>query len=123
MNKNRPTRNLKYFFAELMILIIGITASFALNEYWQQRMEMKQEVQLLNSFKNNLVNDSTMLFAGIDIMTNQIESAQQLRLMSPDAAYTDSIALDVVTLLSYIPFNSEDITYQEMKSLGTTYII
>ena len=61
MNKNRPTRNLKYFFAELMILIIGITASFALNEYWQQRMEMKQEVQLLNSFKNNLVNDSTML--------------------------------------------------------------
>jgi len=123
MNKNRPTRNLKYFFAELMILIIGITASFALNEYWQQRMEMKQEVQLLNSFKNNLVNDSTMLFAGIDIMTNQIESAQQLILMSPDAAYTDSIALDVVTLLSYIPFNSEDITYQEMKSLGTTYII
>jgi len=86
-------------------------------------MEMKQEVQLLNSFKNNLVNDSTMLFAGIDIMTNQIESAQQLILMSPDAAYTDSIALDVVTLLSYIPFNSEDITYQEMKSLGTTYII
>jgi len=123
MNKNRPTRNLKYFFAELMILIIGITASFALNEYWQQRREMKQEVQLLNSFKNNLVNDSTMLFAGIDIMTNQIESAQQLILMSPDAAYTDSIALDVVTLLSYIPFNSEDITYQEMKSLGTTYII
>lgn len=123
MNKQKPTRNLTYFIAELMILIIGITVSFALNEYRQRQKEAKQEVQLLKSFRANLVNDSTILSVGTELMTNQIESAQRLIALGQDNSFTDSVALDVVTLLSYIPFNSEDITYQEMKSLGTNYII
>ncbi len=123
MKKNGPSRNIKYFLAELMILIIGISVSFALNEYRQQKREEKQEVQLLESFKANLINDSTILSRGAALMASQIESAQRLILLSQDATFTDSTALDVVTLLSYIPFNSEDITYQEMKSLGTNHII
>lgn len=123
MNKNRPTRNFKYFFAELMILIIGITVSFALNEYWQQKREQKQEVQLLQSFKTNLINDSLWLTAGIELMENQVASARRLLLLGGNASFTDSVALDVVTLLSYAPFDPEDITYQEMKSLGTNHII
>jgi len=123
MKKNGSSRNIKYFLAELMILIIGISVSFVLNEYRQQKREEKQEVQLLESFKANLINDSTILSGGVELMTSQIESAQRLILLSKDAPFTDSTALDVVTLLSYIPFNSEDITYQEMKSLGNTYII
>lgn len=123
MNKNRPSRNLKYFFAELMILIIGITVSFALNEYWQQKREEKQEVQLLKSFKANLINDSTVLSTGVEFMERQVESGRRLVLLDENSSFTDSTALDVVTLLSYIPFNPEDITYQEMKSLGTSHII
>lgn len=123
MNKNRPTRNFKYFFAELMILIIGITVSFALNEYWQQKREEKQEVTLLESFRANLINDSLWLTSGVEVMESQVKSAQNLLSLSPNASFTDSTALNVVTLLSYIPFNPEDITYQEMKSLGTNHII
>lgn len=123
MNKNRPTRNLKYFIAELMILIIGISVSFALNEYWQQRREQRQEVVLLQSFKDNLINDSTILSGGSDLMQTQIEAAQKLIGLSQDATFDDSVVINVVTLLSYIPFDAEDITYQEMKSLGSTHII
>lgn len=123
MNKNRPTRNFRYFFAELMILIIGITVSFALNEYWQQKREEKQEVQLLKSFKTNLINDSTVLSTGAEFMKSQVEAGRRLILLDENSSFTDSTALDVVTLLSYIPFNPEDITYQEMKSLGTSHII
>ncbi len=123
MNKHRPSRNLKYFFAELMILIIGITVSFALNEYWQQKREEKQEIQLLKSFKANLINDSTLLSVGAEFMDSQVESARRLILLNENAPFTDSTALDVVTLLSYIPFTPEDITFQEMKSLGTSHII
>ncbi|MBO3699160.1 hypothetical protein [Roseivirga sp. E12] len=123
MNKNKSSRNLKYFLAELMILIIGISVSFVLNEYRQQKREESQEVQLLQSFKANLINDSTILSGGAKLMASQIESAERLILLSKGAPFTDSTALDVVTLLSYIPFNSEDITYQEMKSLGINHII
>ncbi|OEK02164.1 hypothetical protein BFP97_11805 [Roseivirga sp. 4D4] len=123
MKKNGSSRNIKYFLAELMILIIGISVSFVLNEYRQQKKEERQEVQLLKSFKANLINDSTILSAGSELMSKQIESARRLILLPNDAPFKDSTALDVVTLLSYLPFNPEDITYQEMKSLGTTYII
>lgn len=123
MERKKPVRNLRYFLAELFILIIGITVSFALNEYWQQKREEKQEVVLLKSFKNNLVSDSTLLSLGVDFMESQTEAAQKLILLSPNAGYTDSLALNVVTLLSYIPFDPQDITYEEMKSLGNSQII
>lgn len=123
MERKRPIRNLRYFFAELLILIIGITVSFALNEYWQQKREQKQEVVLLKSFKNNLVNDSTVLSVGVTFMEKQTESAQKLILLSPNTVYSDSLAMNVVTLLSYIAFDPQDITYEEMKSLGNSHII
>lgn len=123
MERKRPIRNLRYFFAELLILIIGITVSFALNEYWQKKREQKQEVALLRSFKNNLVSDSTLLSVGSDLIENQIKSAEKLILLDPKATFSDSLAFNVMTLLSYIPFDPQDITYEEMKSLGTTHII
>lgn len=123
MERKRPVRNLRYFFAELLILIIGITVSFALNEYWLQKREEKQEVLLLQSFKNNLINDSLFFSTGIDILDSQIESAEKLVLLEPTATYKDSLVLNVVTLLSYLPFDPQDVTYEEMKSLGNTHII
>ena len=123
MERKRPIRNLRYFFAELLILIIGITVSFALNEYWLQKREQKQEVLLLQSFKNNLINDSLFFSTGIEILDSQIESAEKLVLLEPTVIYNDSLVLNVVTLLSYLPFDPQDVTYEEMKSLGNTHII
>ena len=123
MNRNKPKRNLPYFLAELLILIIGITVSFALNEYRQDRKEGEQEILLLKSFKDDLVRDSTVLSFGIDLMTSQIEASQKLVLLEPKATFSDSAVINTVTLLSYIPFSPQNIAYEEMKSLGNTHII
>ncbi|MFY0593638.1 hypothetical protein [Roseivirga sp.] len=123
MKTNKSSRNLRYFFAELLILIIGITVSFALNEYWQGKREEKQEKLLLTSFKDDLIRDSTVLSFGTDLMESQIEAAQKIITINPNDVPLDSLNLYAVTLLSYVPFNPQNITYEEMKSQGNTYII
>ncbi len=123
MSKNRPVRDIRYFLAELLILIIGITASFALNEYRVQKREQNQERELILNFKSNLISDSLLLSSGSDIIKTQIEAAQRLLLLKPRTDYKDSIAIDMLQMMSYYPFEPNDITYQEMKSVGNTHII
>lgn len=123
MAKNRPTRNFPYFLAELLILVIGISISFLLNEYRVQQKEKRQEVDLLNSFKSNLISDSTQLSLAIKQTELQIESGQRVLALAPRTAFKDSLALDVIRLLSYYSMKPTDITYQEMKSVGNTHII
>ncbi|OEK06440.1 hypothetical protein [Roseivirga misakiensis] len=123
MKTNKSSRNLRYFLAELLILIIGITVSFALNDYRQSKKEEKQEKLLLSSFKADLARDSTVLKFGVDLMDRQIEAAQKIITTDPNTVPIDSLNLNTVTLLSYVPFNPQSITYEEMKSLGNTHII
>ena len=123
MKKNRPTRNFRYFLAELFILVIGISISFVLNEYRIKQQEKRQEVELLNNFKSNLVNDSTQLNVAIRQTEAQIESGRRLLTLPPRAGFKDSLVFDVVMMLSYYSMKPTDITYQEMKSVGSTHII
>lgn len=123
MKKNRPVRDIRYFLAELLILIIGISASFALNEYRVQQREQNQERELILNFKSNLISDSLLLSGGSNVMKTQIEAAQRLLQLEPKSDYKDSIAIDMLQMMSYYPFEPNDITYQEMKSVGNTHII
>ncbi|GHE51292.1 hypothetical protein [Roseivirga thermotolerans] len=122
MKKESSFKKFRYFLAELLILIIGITASFALNEFRVNKQEQRQQKDLLKSFKANLVVDSTILHQGIKQLEGQLKNAQKLLVNTP-AEYSDSTVVWVVSLLNYVPFSSNDITYQEMKSVGSTRII
>ncbi len=122
MNRQKSPFKLKYFLAELLILIIGISASFLLNEYRVSQQESRQEVELLANFKKNLMNDSIVLSSGVEQLTKQLEAAGKV-LQYGTLDYSDSLVLNVLSLLSYVPFNSNDITYQEMKNLGNSRII
>ena len=122
MRRERKSRSISYFFAELFILILGITASFALNEWRISRQESQQQVELLENFKKNLVADSTILSAGVKQLTMQIEAAGKV-LSVTNNVYSDSLVLNVLGLLNYVPFKSNDITYEEMKNLGNSRII
>ena len=122
MRREKKARKFGYFLAELFILVLGITASFALNEWRVNTQESKQQVQLLSNFKKNLVVDSTILSAGVKQLTLQLESANKI-LSTPTITYTDSLIISVLSLLNYVPFKSNDITYEEMKNLGNSRII
>jgi len=123
MARREGKRNLGYFFAELVILILGISASFALNEYRLNRSEVNQERELLQSFHDNLTSDSFLLSNYVQVYERQIEIGNSILDLDANADYTDSTARNVLSLLSYSPFSPSDITYQEMKSLGQSHIV
>lgn len=123
MARQNKNRNFGYFLAELVILVVGITASFMLNEYRISRAEARKEVELLQSFHDNLTSDSTLLSAYLDIYDKQIDFANSILSLDQNAAYTDSTARNVLGLLTYSPFTPSEITYQEMLSLGESHII
>ena len=122
MNRNSKTRSFKFFIAELLILILGISASFLLNEWRLNQEEKNQERDLLESFKANLVTDSTLIYGGIKTLNIQIERGGKV-LANNSGVYSDSLNFQVLSLLNYIPFRSNDITYEEMKSVGSSSII
>ena len=77
MKKESNFKKFRYFLAELLILIIGITASFALNEFRVNKQEQRQQKDLLKCFKANLVVDSTILHQGIKQLEGQLKNAQK----------------------------------------------
>lgn len=123
MSRQNKNRGFGYFLAELLILILGISASFILNEYRISKAEESKEIELLNSFHENLTIDSTLLSAYVNVYERQIEIANSILGLERNASYTDSTARNVLGLLSYSPFSPSEITYQEMKSLGQSHIL
>lgn len=116
-------RNLKYYLAELTILVLGISLSFVLNEYRIQQQEEKKEVELLQNFRDNLILDSLSLHIQMKVQDLRKESAESLLALTPESEFTDSIAYHIVILLNYGGFYPTDITYQEMRSLGNSRLI
>lgn len=122
MNRNRQPRTFKYFLAEVFILVLGISASFILNEWRLTQKESIQQQDLLENFKSNFVTDSTIISSAIQNLDFQIEKGKQV-LQNNENVYSDSLVFQVLSLLTYVPFRSNDITYEEMKSLGSSNII
>ncbi|PWL31140.1 hypothetical protein [uncultured Roseivirga sp.] len=122
MRREQKPRRFGYFLAEIFILILGISASFALNEWRVSKQESSQETELLLNFKQNLRVDSLALHEGMKQLKLQVENAQKL-LMSDETLVIDSLANYSISLLNYVPFNTNDITYQQMKSSGRIGII
>ena len=77
---------------------------------------------MLESFKANLITDSTLIYGGIKTLNTQIERGGKV-LANNSGVYSDSLNFQVLSLLNYIPFRSNDITYEEMKSVGSSSII
>ena len=121
---SRPPKNkFRYYIAELIILILGISLSFILNEYRVQKQEEKKESELLTSFRDNLILDSLALHLQMKLQDVRKESAQSLLKLTPDSEFTDSINYHMIILLNYGGFYPADITYQEMRSLGNSRLI
>ncbi len=120
----RPKRkNLSYYLAELLILVLGISLSFILNEWRQERSERKLESELLTQFRENLILDSISLSAQVQSLDLRMKAAQNLLLVDESTPYTDTTARNLIFLMNFGAFYPTDITYQEMRSLGNSRLI
>ncbi len=116
-------KNLSYYIAELLILVLGISLSFILNEWRQERSERKLETELMMQFRENLILDSISLSAQIQSLDLRMKAAQNLLLVDESSPYSDTTARNLIFIMNFGGFYPTDITYQEMRSLGNSRLI
>lgn len=119
----RRKKNLKYYMAELLILVLGISLSFLLNEWRVVRAERNLEEELLTQFRDNLILDSLSLSAQLNSLDLRMKAAQNLLRIEEDTPYNDTTARNLIFILNSGSFQPTDITYQEMRSLGKSRLI
>lgn len=120
----RPKRKyLGYYFAELLILVLGISLSFILNDWRQERSDRNLEVQLLTQFRENLILDSAALSGQVQSLDLRMKAAQNLLLVDENTPYSDTTGRNLIFIMNFGGFYPMDITYQEMRSLGNSRLI
>lgn len=108
---------------ELVVIVVGITLSFALNEWRIRSGEAEAERRLVRDLEANLAADSAALAVGIarlDTMTGAY-----VRLLGADATSlpADSIDRYMDWLITYVKFTPHDVAYREMQQTGTTRLL
>jgi hypothetical protein len=115
--------SLKYYFAEIIILIFGISISFLLNEWRLNSQAQKEQIKLLEDFQSNLRADSTAISLIVKNLEMQQKASMALLQLKNKESFSDSIAMNFLRTLSYSPFTPTQITYEQMKSLGASDLI
>jgi hypothetical protein len=114
---------IKYYLAEIIILIFGISISFLLNEWRLNHQERVQQVKLLESFRGNLALDSISIDIIVKSLERQEKAISSLLALEKNSSFTDSTALNLLLSLNYSPFTPTQITYEQMKSQGSSSLI
>lgn len=109
---------------ELMVLVVGITLSLAVNE-WRTGLENRgTERRSLMALRDNLASDTTML----GLQSRRLERMIRVYslLLSPDSAARlpdDSIDVYMDLAMTYVTFPRNDVAYEEMRQTGQSRFI
>jgi hypothetical protein len=109
---------------ELVVLVIGITASFLLNEWRLAIGEREEERRALHALRQDLRSDSSHLATRIELDTRMIASYERLLDSTGDVApAVDSADTYMDHAITYLTFAKRDNTYEELKQTGRTDVI
>lgn len=108
LQQNRVTQYLAYAIGEIFLVVIGILIALQINTWNQQRIENKEELEILLGLKDEFENNLEELNFSITINTKVTEACVQLtQLIRSNSIANDSELLDDL-LVRIGTFNSFD---------------
>ncbi len=126
MKKFNPGFKLEWkkYIAELLVVFVGVTSAFLLNDWAQKRNSEELENKYITSLLDDLKNDSDNLKKTINYSQNNFDSLSYLNyLLSKNFSDTDTLLELSVKLLNFEYFYPSDVTFETMKSSGGLNII
>ncbi len=112
------------YLMEVAVLVIGISLSFALNEWRIARDAQASEVRLLQGLRDNLRADSLTLASAGNRMAVMVAGYDKLLQPAQVAQLQDdSLDLAMDMLISYTKFTRNDVTYEEMRQTGASRLL
>ncbi len=118
--KNKLTSKIGRYLIEIVIIIIGITLSFALNEWNQKKSEKEEYFEYLENLKQDIKIDSVQMVNDYKSYIS-ISKGAGLILRYDDRNRKDSLlnfAMAVDGLSNFIEFLPNNNTFQVLSSTG-----
>lgn len=116
--------NWRYTIGEILIVIVGISIAFGLNNWASDKNDQNLKQKYLDNLRENLLADTLQLHKNIETLNHRIRISQK----TINAFRTKSNRLD--TVLNYIyqiplpvDFRPRDIVYQSMINSGDFRLI
>ena len=116
--------NWQYTFAEILIVIIGISIAFSLNRCSENSKNEAQKIQYITGLKNDIEADKAQLLSNVSAITKKIELCGEffdlLSKNMPQKMGAVSILFEIATLSN---FDAKDITYKTLINSGDFKLI
>jgi hypothetical protein len=138
MTKTNPLKGLQQllkekwteYLVEIIVIILGITISFALDEWKEQRQKKELEQVYLKSLHNDLIQDIRNLKRTIEETQLVIRQAKMLLAQAELSPRADSLPIPPVQFFTALRdilrrplFIAHDATFSDLKSSGNMQII
>lgn len=116
--------NWKYAIGEIIIVIIGISIAFALNNWAQRNQQQSTEKLYLQSLEKDLSNDIDSLNKNIHLLSQNLSDINLLRphLGNPLPG-RDTVYRRIFNIASTVAFIPEDATYHTLVNSGDFKLI
>lgn len=107
--------NWKEQFVSLIVVILGISVAFWLNEWGEGNRAEKLEKQYIQGFIEDIEEDKTKIDYLLSRSEQQIESVDRiLGVIRGGNQPLDTLTNDIFNIQFVLPFLSQDITYQSL---------
>lgn len=112
------------YLIELVVVFIGITAAFMLNNWRENFKDNQLEQKYLNSLFDDIVYDSQQLKIILAANENKLNQAKRsIEILTTGDLATDSAAGLLASILTNYPFTPETSTYESIKYSGNFNIL
>ena len=124
MVKNKNQVNWKRLFLELMVVFLGVSGSFIINNWRDSKKNIELEYRYINSFVQNI--DSNIVFLkeniGVDTLTLS-ELKNKMNVLEERDVHPDSLMSIIEIVLSVSKLELQKSTFDDIKYSGNLNII
>lgn len=115
---------LGYIIQEIVIVIIGISIAFALNNWKESQADVKLQQRYLDNMAADIQQELELLAINKQEMQAKLELIQKVRpLMSAPNNRKDTVARKVFAIAKSVSFNPVNVTYQTLVNSGDLKLI
>jgi len=116
--------NWKNYFIELLVVIVGITAAFALNNWQENRKNSQKEALYIQSLIEDIESDIKALEAAAKLVSDNLRAVKRLDYLIRHERLThDSTGSYAANMFIVAKFAPQNMTYESLKSAGSIELI
>ncbi|MCH9008451.1 hypothetical protein IIA29_10690 [candidate division KSB1 bacterium] len=111
--------NWKNHFIELLVVIVGITAAFALNNWQENRKNSQKEALYIQSLIKDIESDIKTLEVSAKLVSDNLRAVKRLDYLIRHKRLThDSTGHYAQVMFTMAKFTPQNTTYESLKSTG-----